>query len=95
MKKLIDAQSLKDRISEYTKDKDEYERFCQIVDDEPAAFDVDRVVEQLKEERELSYADFAEYRNRVCLRLHAIYDDFFHRGLERAIEIVKEGCRTT
>lgn len=36
-------------------------------------------------------ADFDEYVNEVCPCLDAEYDDLFHRGLERAIEIVKGG----
>ena len=53
--------------------------------------DVDKVVKQLKEERELSYADFGRYVEEVSPCLDAEYDDFFHRGLERAIRIVKGG----
>lgn len=66
------------------------DRYVHIVDSQPTAFDMDKVVEQLKEEIELSYADFDEYVNVVCPSLDAEYDDFFHRGLERAIEIVKQ-----
>lgn len=55
------------------------------------AYDPDKVVEQLKEEKEFSYADFDEYVNEVCPCLDAEYDDWFHRGLERAIDIVKAG----
>lgn len=55
------------------------------------AYDLDKVVEQLKEEKEFSYADFDEYVNEVCPFLDAEYDDLFHRGLERAIDIVKAG----
>lgn len=58
---------------------------------QPTAYDPDKVVEQLEEEKELSYADFDEYVNGVCPYLDAEYDDLFHRGLERAIEIVKGG----
>lgn len=55
------------------------------------AYDPDKVVEQLKEEKEFSYADFDEYVSEVCPCLDAEYDDWFHRGLERAIDIVKAG----
>ena len=55
------------------------------------AYDVDKVVEQLEEERELSYADFDRYVEEVSPCLDAEYDDFFHRGLERAVRIVKGG----
>ena len=53
------------------------------------AYDQDNVVKQLEEERELSYADFDRYAEEVSPCLDAEYDDFFHRGLERAVKIVK------
>ena len=62
-----------------------------IINDEPTVFDADKVVEQLEEERELSYADFDRYVEDVSQCLDAEYDDFFHRGLERAVKIVKGG----
>ena len=49
------------------------------------------VVKQLEEERECSYADFEEYVNEKSPCLDAEYDDYFHRGLERAIKIVRKG----
>lgn len=55
------------------------------------AYDVEKVVEQLEEEREYSYANFNEYVKEVSPCLDAEYDDVFSRGLERAIEIVKQG----
>ena len=62
-----------------------------IISEQPTAYDPDKVVEQLKEEKEFSYVDFGEYVDEVCPCLDAEYDDLFHRGLERAIEIVKGG----
>ena len=62
-----------------------------MIEDAPTAYDVDKVVEQLEDERELSYADFDRYVDEVSPCLDAEYDDFFHRGLERAIKIVKGG----
>ncbi len=52
-------------------------------------YDVDKIVEQLEEERELSYADFDKYVEEVSPCLDAEYDDSFQRGLERAIKIIK------
>lgn len=52
MRRLIDTDSLKDRTSEYTLNEDEYRRFCEIIDAEPTAFDLGKVVEQLKELKE-------------------------------------------
>ena len=51
----------------------------------------EKIIEKLEEERELSYADFDRYVDEVSPCLDAEYDDFFHRGLERAIKIVKGG----
>lgn len=59
--------------------------------EQPTAYDVDKVVEQLEEEREYSYANFTEYVNEKSPCLDDEYDDCFHRGLERAIKIVKRG----
>ena len=53
--------------------------------------DMNKVVKQLEEERELSYADFDRYVEEVSPCLDDEYDDFFHRGLETAIRIVKGG----
>ena len=50
----------------------------------------DKILERLQEERELSYADFSRYVEEVSPCLDAEYDDFFHRGLERASRLVKE-----
>lgn len=91
MSRLIDDMSLKDRVSEYTLSSDEYEWFCRIIDAEPTAYNVDNVLKQLEEEKELSYADFDEYVDKVCPCLDAENDDLYHRGLDRAIEIVKQG----
>lgn len=51
---------------------------------------VDQVINELEEEKEYAFADFEAYVNDVSPCLYAEYDDLFHRGLERAIEIVKE-----
>lgn len=53
--------------------------------------DIDKVVKQLEDERELSYADFDKYVEEVSPCLDAEYDDSFQRGLERAIKIIKVG----
>ena len=53
--------------------------------------DADNVIEQLNEEKELSYADFDKYVYDVCPGFDSEYDDFFYRGLERAIELIKLG----
>ena len=50
----------------------------------------EKILERLDEERELSYADFSRYVDEVSPCLDTEYDDFFHRGLERASRLVKE-----
>ena len=51
---------------------------------------VKKILDMLEEERELSYADFSRYVDETSPCLDAEYDDFFHRGLERASRLVKE-----
>lgn len=58
-----------------------------------ATCSVNRVINKLEKEREYAYADFEEYVNEVSPCLDVEYDDLFHRGLERAIKIVKDGGR--
>ena len=50
----------------------------------------EKILESLEEEMELSYADFSRYVEEVSPCLDAEYDDFFHRGLERASRLVEE-----
>lgn len=50
----------------------------------------EKIFERLEEERELSYADFDKYVSEYSPCLDSEYDDFFHRGLERASRLVKE-----
>ena len=62
-----------------------------LIDKQPTAYDVDKIVEQLEEERELAYADFDRYVEEVDPCFDSECDDFFHRGIERAITIIKAG----
>lgn len=50
----------------------------------------EKILERLEEERECSYADFDKYVSEYSPCLDSEYDDFFHRGLERASRLVKE-----
>lgn len=95
--RLIDADKLLDALDKVEQD---CENACIIpswtmavekIKRQPTAYDVDKVVEKLEEEREISYADFDRYVKNYGLWLDAEYDDFFHRGLERAARIVKRG----
>ena len=95
--RLIDADKLKEyldtkyRFPEVRETSNSYKAFNIWIDAQPTAFNVEKVVEQLEEEREYSYANFNEYVKEVSPCLDAEYDDVFSRGLERAIEIVKQG----
>lgn len=96
MRRLIDADKLKaDLEKAISKNEDmdflDFLHVASVIDAQPTAYDPYKVVEQLEEERELSYADFDRYVEDVSQCLDAEYDDFFHRGLERAIKIVKGG----
>lgn len=94
--RLIDIDQLQGCI--IIKPQNEYELAlihnceCKIThQDIPTAFDLNKIINQLKEEQELSYADFTRYVNEVCPELDDEYDDFFHRGIERSIKTIKDG----
>lgn len=53
--------------------------------------DIVSIVAELEEEKEISYADFTKYVNEYNPCLDDEYDDFFHKGLERAIVIIGKG----
>ena len=53
--------------------------------------DIVSVVAELEEEKEISCADFTKYVNEYNPCLDDEYDDFFHKGLERAIVIIGKG----
>ena len=96
MGRLIDADAL---IEAMKKTEEEYEdaMTCpswwsayNVIKEQPTAYDVDAVVAELEEERGISYADFDEYAYRYELDL-TDNDDWFCKGLARAIDIVKRG----
>ena len=58
---LINRTSVKDRASECCLTEDEYRRFCKIIDEEPVAYNVDKVIQQIENEKEYSSADFESY----------------------------------
>ena len=76
MSDLISRLSLKDRASEYALSADEYKRLCKIIDTEPTAYDIDKVVEEL----ELHSFELGT----DTLPIHYV-------RLNKAIEIVKQG----
>lgn len=57
-------------------------------------YDVDKVIDQLEEEKEYANADFEEYVQEIEPCLDAEYDDTFSQGMERAIKILKQEKET-
>ena len=57
----------------------------------PTVYDIDKIVEQLEEERELAYVNFDRYVEEVDPCFDSECDDFFYTGLGRAIKVLKEG----
>lgn len=100
--RLIDADLLMRKCEKWLKpkapDEDEMVSLADIavsmlmeIEEQPTAFDAEKVIEQLEEESKQSYEDFESYAEE-----HGIdndYEDWFYRGLIRAIEIVKRGGR--
>ena len=102
--RLIDADKLILHLNDYAlqeapfrgESADTYNAIKQCieaVEEQPTAYDVDKVVEQLEEEKELAYADFDRYVEEVDPCLDSKYDDYFHKGIGRAIKIVKAGAK--
>jgi hypothetical protein len=91
--RLIDADAFIGSLEEYINKPITAGLVATLVELQPTAYDVEKVVEELEEEREYSYADFEEYVKEKSPCLDAEYDDYFHRGLERAVVIVKRGGR--
>ena len=87
--RLIDADAFERKVM--CGDEEDVQDVIYSLRDFPTAYNVDKVVEQLEKERELSYADFDRYVEEVSPCLDAEYDDTLSRGLERAIRIVKGG----
>ena len=57
----------------------------------PTVYDIDKIVEQLEEERELAYVNFDRYVEEIDPCFDSEYYDFFHKGLGRAIKVLKAG----
>lgn len=53
------------------------------------------IINQLEEEQEWSYANFEDYIEQCAPYMDAEYDDFFHMGLRRAIDVVKKAVEET
>lgn len=61
---------------------------CKLIDSQPTAFDVEKVVEQLQ-----GISDEAQDEISVCEKEACQYYDGFSDGVDKAIEIVKRGGR--
>ena len=90
--RLINADKFKQQIvgmtivNNYPAEK--ANAWCELIDAQPTAYDVDAVVEKLEDEEEQSYADFEEYAENFGLDED---DNWHYMGVKRAIEIVKGG----
>lgn len=89
---LIDADALKEYCMNASKSDDEFRRvslatLASVIDAQPTAYDLDKVVEQLEELRELDACDF----DNCPAEDIRCYDCTQKRMVERAIEIVKGG----
>lgn len=95
MSRLIDADDFIKKFRYAKANTEEENIMCatvrRMVKEQPTAFDVEKVIEQLKEEGEQSYVDFGSYAEEQGM--DSDYEDWFYRGLVRAIEIVKRGGR--
>lgn len=49
----------------------------------------EKIINQLEEEQEWSYANFEDYTEQCASYMDAEYDDFFHMGLRRAIDVLR------
>ena len=93
--RLIDADESKKNIVEtailINHPPSKAEELYKLIDSQPTAFDVEKVIEQLKEESRQSYADFEKYAEEH--NMGSGFNDWHYKGLNRAIEIVKRGGR--
>ena len=51
---------------------------------------MDKVIDQLEDEKEYANADFEEYVQEIEPCLDEEYDDTFSQGIERTIKILKQ-----
>ncbi|MBE5703927.1 MAG: hypothetical protein EGS62_06845 [Ruminococcus sp.] len=89
--RLIDADKLKEAIEEEKDDNDYMCRLClesikEIIDEQPTAFDLDKVAEQLKDLKAMYWFSIANTGDK---KLDVAYENVGN-ALDRAIEIVKE-----
>ena len=88
---LVDADALKKDLKSVTLSNGTLvntNAVLYLLEEYPTAYDLDKVVKQLEEEKEYSNADFEGYAEEHGLDSD---DDWYYIGLKRAIEIVKAG----
>lgn len=96
MSRLIDADKLIKELHEVLDGSGYDEDYKDMgIDDfimnQPTAFDAEKLISGLEEEKDIAYADFDKYANDYELDLDSDYDDLFHRGLARAIDVIRKG----
>nr|DAK83090.1 MAG TPA: Protein of unknown function (DUF2800) [Caudoviricetes sp.] len=96
--RLIDADKLKEAIEEEKKDNDYMCRLClesikEIIDEQPTAFDVDKVVEQIESIKEKEYRACTDAQCGFCDYSNDCWDGEMcdKLALDKAIGLVKEG----
>lgn len=91
MGRLIDADELIKYIKIWeigTSISSDQKEFIDCVNRQYTVFDVDKVVKQLDDEANRSYADFKKYADEIG---ESESDNWYYIGLRRAIGIVKGG----
>lgn len=91
--RMIDADELKTQLYEsimVNEDMDclDFLRVESLIDAQPTAYDVDKVVEQLREQQEKLETDIFA---RESDNWYGQYCNGIHEGIDKAIEIVKVG----
>lgn len=90
---LIDADALKEYCMRASKSDDDFRRvslatLASVIDAQPTAYDVDKVVEQLREQQEKLETDIFARESDNC---YGQYCNGIHEGIDKAIEIIKAG----
>ena len=81
--KMCSYTSIVDGVTYYTEDMKEIYRMAI-----KALESYNKIIEQLEDEEEYAYADFGAYADEYGLDEE--YDFWFHKGLQRAIEVIKK-----
>lgn len=91
--RLIDTDVLKEYCMRASKSDDDFRRvslatLASVIDAQPTAYDVDKVVEQLREQQEKLETDIFA---RESDNWYGQYCNGIHEGIDKAIEIIKAG----